>query len=90
MTTGMVRLTIDLPPHTGSVRLARRFSDFACTLLGAETRSETARLLVSELVGNAVRYAANEVRVSMWSDRVVRAAGTPLEPATIERRAPKG
>jgi anti-sigma regulatory factor (Ser/Thr protein kinase) len=65
MNQGMVRLSIDLPPETESVGLARRFSDSSCRLLGFEHVVENARLLVSELVGNAIRYATSEIRVCL-------------------------
>jgi anti-sigma regulatory factor (Ser/Thr protein kinase) len=65
MNQGMVRLSIDLPPDTESVGMARRFSDSSCRLLGLERVEENARLLVSELVGNAIRYATSEIRVCL-------------------------
>lgn len=52
-----------MPPHEEGPSLARRFVAHALTLVGLEEDEPDAALVVSELVGNACRYARERVTV---------------------------
>jgi anti-sigma regulatory factor (Ser/Thr protein kinase) len=54
---------MSMPPHEGGPSLARRFVAHALTLVGLEEDEPDAALVVSELVGNACRYACRQVTV---------------------------
>jgi anti-sigma regulatory factor (Ser/Thr protein kinase) len=56
-------LTMSMPPHEQGPSLARRFVAHALTLVGLEEDEPDAALVVSELVGNACRYARKQVTV---------------------------
>jgi signal transduction histidine kinase len=56
-------LTMSMPPDEGGPSLARRFVAHALTLVGLEEDEPDAALVVSELVGNACRYARKQVTV---------------------------
>lgn len=58
---------LDLPPTTDSVPVARRFVRDA--LRGCDVDLETALLLVSELVTNAVLHARSELQVLVHDPR---------------------
>jgi anti-sigma regulatory factor (Ser/Thr protein kinase) len=88
-----LELAMRVRPSERSVRLSRRFVGHALLLFGHDELEPTASLLVSELVGNAVRVARVEVRVSLlaadgdgirievWDDgpgRPVLHSGPPL------------
>jgi anti-sigma regulatory factor (Ser/Thr protein kinase) len=63
---GFVRpelLTMSMPPHQEGPSLARRFVAHALALVGLEDDEPDAALVVSELVGNACRYARSQVTV---------------------------
>lgn len=53
-----------LPPEAPSAALARRLVEAHCPALPAE-RLDTARLLVTELVSNAVRHGAGPVLLAL-------------------------
>ncbi|MGP3983587.1 ATP-binding protein [Streptomyces sp. KR80] len=54
-----------LPPAASSVRQARALTRSRLASLGLTDHEGTAQLLVSELVTNALRYAAGPVRLSL-------------------------
>jgi anti-sigma regulatory factor (Ser/Thr protein kinase) len=56
-------LTMSMSPHEEGPSLARRFVAHALTLVGLEEDESDAALVVSELVGNACRYAREQVTV---------------------------
>jgi signal transduction histidine kinase len=56
-------LTMSMPPHEEGPSLARRFVAHALALVGLEEDVPDAALVVSELVGNACRYAREQVTV---------------------------
>jgi anti-sigma regulatory factor (Ser/Thr protein kinase) len=58
-------LAMRVPPDERSVRLGRRFLAHALLLFGHDELEPTASLLVSELLGNAVRYATSEVQLAI-------------------------
>lgn len=60
-----IELTMRVRPDERSVRLGRRFLGHALLLFGCDDLEPTAALLLSELLGNAVRYARNEVLLSI-------------------------
>jgi anti-sigma regulatory factor (Ser/Thr protein kinase) len=57
------QLTMSMTPHEEGPSLARRFVAHALTLVGLEEDEPDAALVVSELVGNACRYAREQVTV---------------------------
>lgn len=61
-------LMMCMPPDAEGPALARRFVAHSLTLLGMEEREPDAALVVSELVGNACRYANERVTVRMESE----------------------
>ena len=67
-------LTMSMPPHQEGPSLARRFVAHALTLMGLEDEEPDAALVVSELVGNACRYARRTVtvRVELVGERGLR------------------
>jgi signal transduction histidine kinase len=67
-------LTMSMPPHQEGPSLARRFVAHALTLVGLEEDEPDAALVVSELVGNACRYARTRVtiRVEVEADDGLR------------------
>jgi anti-sigma regulatory factor (Ser/Thr protein kinase) len=56
-------LTMSMSPHAEGPSLARRFVAHALALVGLEEDEPDAALVVSELVGNACRYAREQVTV---------------------------
>jgi signal transduction histidine kinase len=56
-------LTMSMAPDAEGPSLARRFVAHALTLVGLEEEEPDAALVVSELVGNACRYARGRVTV---------------------------
>jgi len=68
----MREATIELPPTATSAAAARGFVHQSLQQWGAASRSDLARLLVSELVTNAVFHARSpvEVRAVMASGRI--------------------
>jgi anti-sigma regulatory factor (Ser/Thr protein kinase) len=80
--------SIRLPPKLQSVRRARRFLSTALRAENA-TLVETATLLVSELVTNAVRHAQTDTEVTCrirGTGVRVEVADDSIEPATITDR----
>ncbi|MGA4960110.1 SpoIIE family protein phosphatase [Streptomyces lavendulocolor] len=79
------------PPETHSVPLARRFVRSALRGAAAEV-VDTAELLASELVTNAVLHARTEVEVRVWSHegqvRVRVGDGRPDRPLVPRERRP--
>ena len=73
---------LDLPPTTDSVPVARRF--VRARLVDGLTDVDTATLLVSEVVTNAILHARTSVRLTIEvADDVVRIAvrdGSPVQP----------
>jgi len=73
---------LDLPPTTDSVPVARRF--VRARLLDGATDIDTATLLVSEVVTNAILHARTTVTLTVEViDDVVRIAvrdGSPVQP----------
>jgi signal transduction histidine kinase len=67
------QLSMSMRPHQEGPSLARRFVAHALTLVSLEDDEPDAALVVSELVGNACRYARDEVTV-----RVVLQGGDRL------------
>jgi anti-sigma regulatory factor (Ser/Thr protein kinase) len=61
-------LMMCMAPDVEGPALARRFVAHALTLLGREDDEPDAALVVSELVGNACRYAEKRVTVRMELD----------------------
>lgn len=62
-----------LPSSTGSVRVARHFTQDALRCMGSPQLEEAATLLVSELATNAVLHAHSRLRLSvLCRDGVVR------------------
>jgi len=59
------RAEIDLPPSRESPRLARRFIEATLEGWGCAGLLDTATLLVSEAVGNAVLHAGSEVQLTL-------------------------
>ncbi|MEU0659493.1 SpoIIE family protein phosphatase [Streptomyces lavendulocolor] len=80
------------PPETRSVPLARRFVRSALRGAAAEVVEDTAELLASELVTNAVLHARTEVEVRVWSHegqvRVRVGDGRPDRPLVPRERRP--
>jgi anti-sigma regulatory factor (Ser/Thr protein kinase) len=73
---------LELPPTTDSVPVARRF--VRARLVEGATDVDTATLLVSEVVTNAILHARTTVRVTVEvADEFVRIAvrdGSPVQP----------
>jgi anti-sigma regulatory factor (Ser/Thr protein kinase) len=73
---------LDLPPTTDSVPVARRF--VRARLIHGETDVDTATLLVSEVVTNAILHARTTVTLTVEvSGEVVRITvrdGSPVQP----------
>jgi anti-sigma regulatory factor (Ser/Thr protein kinase) len=73
---------LDLPPTTESVPVARRF--VRARLVDGATDVDTATLLVSEVVTNAILHARTSVRLTVEvADEVARIAvrdGSPVQP----------
>lgn len=73
---------LDLPPTTDSVPVARRF--VRARLIDGVTDVDTATLLVSEVVTNAILHARTTVTLTVEvADGVVRIAvrdGSPVQP----------
>jgi anti-sigma regulatory factor (Ser/Thr protein kinase) len=73
---------LDLPPTTDSVPVARRF--VRARLVDRATDVDTATLLVSEVVTNAILHARTTVTVTVEvADQLVRIAvrdGSPVQP----------
>ena len=61
-------LTMCMAPCSEGPALARRFVAHALTLMGMESEEPEAALVVSELVGNACRFARVRVTVRMEVD----------------------
>jgi anti-sigma regulatory factor (Ser/Thr protein kinase) len=66
-TTASTSASTDLPGETASARRARRFVVAALEALGVDDARETAELLVSEVVTNAVVHGGSGVRVTVES-----------------------
>jgi anti-sigma regulatory factor (Ser/Thr protein kinase) len=66
--------SVTLPQHPSAARTARRFTATACGSSGQPALTcETAQLLVSEVVTNAVVHGASAPRLTIWTtDRGVR------------------
>jgi anti-sigma regulatory factor (Ser/Thr protein kinase) len=60
-----LELSMRVVPDERSVRLGRRFVGHALLLFGHDDLEPTASLLVSELLGNAVRFADSQIRLSV-------------------------
>ncbi|MEJ7765926.1 MAG: response regulator [Acidimicrobiales bacterium] len=58
------RAEIQLPPTAESARLARRFIEATLESWGCAGLLDTATLLISEVVGNAVLYSGSQVELS--------------------------
>lgn len=73
---------LDLPPTTDSVPVARRF--VRARLVDGPTDVDTATLLVSEVVTNAILHARTTVTLTVEvADQLVRIAvrdGSPVQP----------
>jgi anti-sigma regulatory factor (Ser/Thr protein kinase) len=63
-----VHASVLLPPDTASATVARRFAERQLGDWGLPGLVDRARLLVSELVINAVIHARTESRLMLWSD----------------------
>ena len=61
-------LTMCMSPDSEGPALARRFVAHALTLMGMESEEPEAALVVSELVGNACRFARMRVTVRLEVD----------------------
>jgi anti-sigma regulatory factor (Ser/Thr protein kinase) len=57
--------SLDLPPAAASTREARRFIDAALSQWGLESVRDTALLLTSEIVTNAILHARTPVRLTI-------------------------
>jgi serine phosphatase RsbU (regulator of sigma subunit)/anti-sigma regulatory factor (Ser/Thr protein kinase) len=66
-TTASTSASTDLPAETSSARRARRFVVAALEALGVGSARDTAELLVSEVVTNAVVHGGSGVRVTVES-----------------------
>jgi serine phosphatase RsbU (regulator of sigma subunit)/anti-sigma regulatory factor (Ser/Thr protein kinase) len=80
--------TTELPGDTSAPGRARRFVLAALAALGAERHGETAALLTSELVTNAVIHGASPYRIAVEADhgrvRVAVTDGSPVPPVLVE------
>jgi anti-sigma regulatory factor (Ser/Thr protein kinase) len=76
------RAGIDLPPHAESVRTARSFVASMLELWECDDPDLVVSLLTSEIVTNAVHYAAGAIRLdlAMVDDDVVRVETTDDHP----------
>lgn len=80
--------TINLPPRPGSAAEARRWTRERLHALDADDASETAELLVSELVTNVVLHAHTEACLSIGRlDGLVRVRVQDFSPIPPQRRA---
>jgi anti-sigma regulatory factor (Ser/Thr protein kinase) len=80
--------TLVLPPTAETVPHARRFARQTLAGWGLDVFEESASLLVSELVTNAVLHARTEVTVSLvdHGDRVVLSVGDGSPVLPVQRR----
>ena len=79
---------MELPPETRSVRPARQFVEGVLTDLGFSDLVDTATLLVSELVTNAVLHACATVNIVVKAARDgVRVEVTDRSPLQVAVRA---
>jgi signal transduction histidine kinase len=59
------RIRLPLQPTSSAAATARKMMDEACGQWGVAPLRDTARLIVTELVSNAVRHAATALEVSL-------------------------
>jgi hypothetical protein len=79
------RLCLDLPPHPDTPALARNLVTDACGAWGLPEVLYRARLVMSELAGNAVEHARTRISVVV----VRRGAGVHLVVSDGDRRMPR-
>lgn len=79
------RAATTLPPHASSAAEARRFVERTLGGWRCHDEVDVARLLVSELVSNAVRHAGTPVRLTLSRDR----GGIRVEVADGSHGAPR-
>ena len=78
---------VALRPEPSSVRQARRYVSEALTAIGFDDASDTAELLVSELVTNAILHARSPLKVSVEPrGELVRIAVADDSPRSPQRR----
>lgn len=89
--TGRV-IQITLPPAAEAARLARQHTRDALARWNLEALTETATLLVSELVGNVVRHASTGTgpHLRITAGRRLRIAVTDADPRPPQPRQPIG
>jgi CheY-like chemotaxis protein len=79
---------LELPEDLGGPRLARRFVEQTLRQWRCGDALETVKLLVSEVVANAVVHARSEVRIAVQlRPQVVRVAVRDTDPSPPEQRA---
>jgi anti-sigma regulatory factor (Ser/Thr protein kinase) len=85
-----VRAGMDLPRELTSVAKARMFVAAMLQIWGCEDPEQTAILLTSEIVTNAIRYASDSVglEVSLLPEGVLRVEATDDNPAPPTLRSP--